>query len=162
MEPADPLDAEVVCEELKRLRTLWHVCLFSPLVYLLVARFVDVRWFSHPEWSGGALALGVTWREPLLALLALGATVAGAALVWLRRRALLPPGETNILHLLARFRKRMLTMWILCDLVAFLGFLLFAVSADLRLMLWGGLLGLSFYAWSFPGREVLRQMQKVL
>lgn len=145
-------------EELQRLRVWWNLCCASPLLYLLLAVWIDSRFFTDSDSPGGLLNPGRQARFMLGAALAGFAACGWAAQFFIRSRPLQRLGDPAAA--MRVFRRRILTQLVLSDLIAFLGFFVFLLSGDMRAVLAGGVAGFVSYGLSYPGDQALVRLEK--
>ena len=145
-------------EELQRMRVWWNLCCLSPLLYLSLSLWIDARYFGDSDKPGGLLNPGQQEGIVLWAGFGVLATCIGAAQVFIRRKPAQSPG--NLAVVTRVFRRRMMVQLVLSDLTAFLGFLVFLLSGDMRAVLAGGVASFLYYALSFPSDGALARLQK--
>jgi hypothetical protein len=144
--------------ELRRMRVFWGFCCASPLVYLLVAMWINGSYFSEPGGRGGLINPDPDARLRLWAAFVVCASTIAVALPLIRRRG--TPETADRAAILRVFRRRVLAQMALCDLAAFLGFVLFVLTADMRAVLVGGLVALLCYGQSYPTEGALDRIAK--
>lgn len=150
----DP-DNPIIQEQMRYLRRLWSFCLFLPVVYLLASLAIKHWWFNPKEWYGGLFDLSDTAYQVLLVVAGVLAVMFQLAILSFRKIGLRrlaedaeagAPPELIAVHV----RTRTFILLALCDLIGFIGLLIFLASGQVLATFVFGLISLMFYLQSQP------------
>lgn len=149
-----------VRDDLNRLKLLWVVSSTSPLLYLAVSHYVKLTFFNPPTEVGLAplSPQHFTW-----AVLACAVFAAGMQMVqlYLRRRYAGAMGQgKHVTSLLRLYRNRTLALMAASEVPVLLGFGLFLMQGDLRVLFLFGLVSLVLYGQSYPSETTLGSYAK--
>lgn len=137
------------------LRRLWGFCLFLPIAYLLSSLAIKRWWFEPRELYFGLLALSDTTYFVLLVIGGVLAVAFQLAIISFKRIGVRRMGEdaaagASPIVLAAHLRTRTFILLALCDLIGFIGLLIFLASGQVFATFMFGLISLMFYLQSRP------------
>jgi hypothetical protein len=158
-EPGKYRALETIRTDLNRLKWLWGFCCSSPIIYFLVARFIETHWFDSPE-TKGFWSMSTRGYITLAASFVVMVMILQVAIVLVRRHydAILRTLTSAPEVLLAVYTRCTFILLLLSETCVLFGFILFLVQGDIRPILPFGLCGLLFYAQAYPGETRLGRL----
>ncbi len=152
-----------VRHELIRAKWIWTACCFSPIIYFLVARLVDMWWFRDKARPG---FVGLSPESAPLAatlFLAYGLSLE-VFLLFLRRwfNRKLSFQSTSLQQAVGTYLRRTLVLLAVSECAVLGGFVYFLLFGDIRALLIGGVLTYLYYAQSYPSEEGLASLTEGL
>lgn len=150
---------EAMRVELVKLKTMWSLCCFTPILYLLVAQIVASRVFASREVPGFIRLQDETYRALLFGAGGLAISLQGTIL-WVRRfyDTRMRSASRDAARLLHFYTRRTFVLVALSETMALIGFVLFLLNGQLSAAFCGGLIGMIFYAQSYPSETRLREI----
>lgn len=150
-------ELDSVRSDLHRLKVMWIICCLSPLFYLFVARLISKAWFDFNTQQHGFLGLSDRNYVILAAIFGALAVALQGVIIFLRQRYAAEMRRTgrSAMLLLQIYMRRTIFLMGLSETTIFLGFILFLLNGDIRAIFVFGLIGLFYYAQSYPSEQGL-------
>lgn len=145
--------------ELHRLKIMWVLCCLSPLAYLGLALYVTQKWFSWREQRGLFKFSDQTYLI-LAIVFGLMALALEAVILLIRKRydERMRAAGRAVVQLMELYSRRTFILVALCETAIMIGFVFFLLSGRLDAVLASGILGLLYYAQSYPSEQGLGEI----
>lgn len=154
-------ELEPIREDLLRLKLMWIFCCVSPILYLILARFISSNFFNDADHPGlfpldphQYRAVMITFAAAALLLQPVIFLIRSRFAKEMRRRG------GHAVRLMQIYWRRTFALFAVCEATIFLGFLLFILNGRLSDIVIFGSLGLVYYAQSYPSESGLRALAR--
>jgi len=146
-----PTGLQSAREEIRRLKFLWVLCCLTPLLYMLVARAIDVSWFQ-PSGRRGLLQIHSSTYLVVTGVFACTAGFLQVVIFIVKRNYAAEMRKPSLkpADVLQIFKKRTIILAALSESAVLLGFILFLFRGDLTAVFGFGVLAFVYYAESYP------------
>ncbi len=150
---------EEIQPELHRLKRFWIFCICLPVFYLIICIIID-NYVFQKNYTQGFKPLSQNTYQVVLVVFAVIIFSGQILILWLkmiftqRLKRFLDNATAFGQHL----RRQMLVLAAVCDIVAFLGLVLFLINGDLRTMFFSGIIALVYYAQIYPSDTSVRKV----
>ena len=142
-------------DDLNRLKLLWIACCASPLIYLFAASLIGESYFNAEKHGFGNLS-AEAFRRILIGFAAAGAAVQCLMLYFRHSfQALLRAHAGDLGELLRLYTRRTYLMIAASECAIVLGFVLFLIQGRLDVLFGFCILGMVYYAQSYPSESGL-------
>ncbi len=150
---------EEIQPELYRLKQFWILCICLPVFYLIICIIIDNYVFLKHDIQGFKPLSQKTYRVVLIVFTVI--IFSGQVmLLWLKMifTQRLKRFLDNATAFGQQLRRQLLVLAAVCDIVAFLGLVLFLINGDLRTMFFSGIIALFYYAQIYPSETSVRKV----
>ncbi len=150
---------EEIQPELHRLKRFWIFCICLPVFYLIICIIIDYYVFLK-NYTQGFMPLSQNTYQVVLVVFGVIIFSSQILILWLkmiftqRLKRFLDNATAFGQHL----RTQMLVLAAVCDIVAFLGLVLFLINGDLLTMFFSGIIALFYYAQIYPSETSVHKV----
>jgi len=150
---------EEIQPELYRLKQFWIFCICLPVFYLIICIIIDNYVFLKHDIQGFKPLSQKTYRVVLI-VFAVIIFSGQVMLLWLKMifTQRLKRFLDNATAFGQQLRRQLLVLAAVCDIVAFLGLVLFLINGDLRTMFFSGIIALLYYTQIYPSETSVRKV----
>ena len=150
---------EEIQPELYRLKRFWIFCICLPIFYLIICIIIDNYVFLKHDIQGFKPLSQKTSRVVLI-VFALIIFSGQIMLLWVKMifTQRLKRFLDNAAAFGQQLRRQLLVLSAVCDVVAFLGLVLFLINGDLRTMFFSGIIALFYYAQIYPSETSVHKV----
>jgi O-antigen ligase len=154
-------ELEPIRNDLVKLKVMWSMCCVTPILYLVIAQVITTNVFAWRETPGFFHVGNEAYRYLLMGVLGL-ALLAQGLIVYVRRfyERRMRSGSRHAAKLLQCYLKRTLFLVILSETTVLSGFILFILNGQLAAVFATGLVGLLYYAQSYPSERGLHAVSR--
>lgn len=153
---------EEIQPELHRLKQFWIICICLPVFYLIICVIINDYVFLKYGMQGFKPLTQKTYR---IVLIVFAVIISSAQIVILWLKMIFAQKLRRLADTASAFgqqlRRNLLVLAAVCDIVAFLGLVLFLINGDLRTIFFSGIIALVYYAQIYPSdssvKRIIRQ-----
>ena len=154
-------ELESIRSDLLKLKIMWGMCCITPVLYLLIAQVIARNLFLWQDTPGFFRLAPESYRALLLALGGFAVLVQGLILiVRYHFRGRMTTGIPHATKLLNCYTRRTLALVVLSELTVASGFVMFLLNGQLSAVFMFGLVGLVYYAQSYPSESGLHAISR--
>lgn len=159
--PKNP-ELNAVRTDLTKLKLLWLTACVSPILYLQIGKFISDIFFNPPDQMGFFRMDAGQYRICFFSVVA-AAVALQALILWIRRNydeKMRGSGHVNTMFKL--YTKRTFRLMAISEAVILAGAVLFLLNGRLDHLFAFGIVGMVFYAQSYPSESGLNAITKML
>ena len=154
-------ELEAIRSDLVKLKVMWSMCCITPVLYLAIAQIVAGHVFIWQEAPGFFPLESANYRMLLLGIFGLVLLIQGV-IFYVRKYygTRMRTGSRHAAKLLQCYTRRTLMLVVLSEITALSGFLLFMLNGRLSEVFLLGMIGLVYYAQSYPSETGIREISR--